>query len=87
MIQKVTGGQPLAAITRGIVEALDPDAHVEAARSANGGAEPSDEQIAEAAKNLLAEAAKPIAANPELRKLLVTVKKAYEQIPPSLSRS
>ena len=71
MIQKVTEGQPLAAITRGIVEALDPDAHVEAARIANGGAEPSDEQIAQAAEKLLAEAAKPIAANPELRKLLV----------------
>jgi type I restriction enzyme R subunit len=86
MIQKVTGGRPLAAITRGLVEALDPDAHVEAARSANGGAEPSDEQIAEAAKNLLAEAAKPIAANPELRKLLVTVKKAYEQIIDTISK-
>ena len=65
MIQKVTGGKPLAAITRGIVEALDPDVHVEAARSANGGAEPSDEQIEQAAKKLLAEAAKPIAANPD----------------------
>jgi type I restriction enzyme R subunit len=86
MIQKVTGGKPLAAITRGIVEALDPDAHVEAARSANGGAEPSEEQIAVAAKNLLAEAAKPIAANPELRKLLVTVKKAYEQVIDTISK-
>jgi type I restriction enzyme R subunit len=86
MIQKLTGGRPLAAITRGIVEALDPDAHVETARSANGGAEPSDEQIAKAAEKMLAEAATPIAANPALRNLLVTIKKSYEQIIDTISK-
>lgn len=74
-----TAGQPLAAITKGLVDALDPDMQVEAARAATGAAEPSAEQIAQVATKLLDEAAKPIATNPKLRQLLIEVKKSYEQ--------
>jgi type I restriction enzyme R subunit len=80
MLQEVNGGKPLTAITRGLVEALDPDAHVEAARQAAGGAEPTVEQIAQAADKLLAEAAKPLASNPVLRGKIVDIKKSYEQV-------
>ncbi len=62
--RRSTGGKPLADITRGIVNALDPDVQVEAARKETGVAEPDEQQIAAAADKLLAEAAKPIATNP-----------------------
>jgi type I restriction enzyme R subunit len=80
LLQEVNGGKPLTAITRGLVEALDPDAHVEAARQAVGGAEPTEEQIAQAADKLLAEAAKPLASNPALRIKILDIKKSYEQV-------
>jgi type I restriction enzyme R subunit len=80
MLEEVAGGVPLADITRGIVNALDPDLQVEAARKETGLAEPDEQQIATAADKLLAEAAKPLATNPVLRQKLSEVKKSYEQV-------
>jgi type I restriction enzyme, R subunit len=74
-----TAGQPLAAITRGLVEALDPDVQVDAARAATGAAEPSADQVAQAAAKLLTDAAKPIATNPKLRIQLAEIRRSYEQ--------
>jgi type I restriction enzyme R subunit len=73
-------GQPLSSIAAEIVTALDPDRHIEAARAASGEAEPSEEQIAQARQQLLHQAAKPLAANPALRTLILGIKKSYEQI-------
>jgi type I restriction enzyme R subunit len=47
-----TAGQPLAAITKGLVEALDPDLQADAARAATGVAEPSADQVMQAAAKL-----------------------------------
>ncbi|MGB6130656.1 MAG: DEAD/DEAH box helicase family protein [Acidobacteriaceae bacterium] len=80
------GGRPLASIAGDIVAALDPDRHIDAARALSAGAEPTDEHIAQARKQLLAEAAKPLAANPKLRNLIVAVKKSYEQIIDTVSQ-
>jgi type I restriction enzyme, R subunit len=74
-----TAGQPLAAITKGLVEALDPDVQADAARAATGAAEPSADQVAQAAVKLLTDAAKPIATNPKLRIQLSEIKRSYEQ--------
>jgi type I restriction enzyme R subunit len=71
-------GEPLKAITQRLIEALDPDVQVEAARELVGANEPSEEQIKKAAATLLAEAAKPI-SNPALRNKLELIRKAYEQ--------
>ena len=60
-------GQPLAQITSRIVEALDPDVQLEAAKKATGADEPSPEQLKQAATKLIQEAAQPIATNPNLR--------------------
>jgi len=79
-VVKETAGESLAAIARRLVEALDPDIQLDTARQTSGAAEPSAEQIAETAKTLLAEAAKPIAANPRLRNRLIEIRKAYEQV-------
>jgi type I restriction enzyme R subunit len=79
-------GQPLSAIAGEIVTALDPDRHVEAARAARSAAgadahaEPSEAEIAHAREQMLHQAAKPLAANPALRNLILGIKKSYEQI-------
>lgn len=73
------GGQAIATIASTLVEALDPDVQFEAAKKATGLAEPSPQEVSQAASNLLAEAAKPIAANPKLRKQLVEIRRSYEQ--------
>ncbi len=86
-------GQPLAAIAGEIVSALDPDRQIEMARQAaglgnhlNAETDPTDEEIAQAARQLLQAAAKPLAANPALRSLILGVKKSYEQIIDHINR-
>jgi type I restriction enzyme R subunit len=79
MLSDLAGGRPLSAIAGEIVRALDPDEHIEAAKSATGTAEPPPEAVEKAATALLAEAAKPLAANPALRNKLVELKKSFEQ--------
>lgn len=79
IITGVAGGKPLAAITHGLVDALDPDNQIEAAKKATGVEEPPPEAIEKAATALLAEAAKPLATNPALRNKLIELKKSYEQ--------
>ena len=72
-------GTALHHLTRTMVDALDPDRHVQAASEAAGGAEPTGEQIAAAAKQLLDEAVEPLVTKPELRERLVDIRRSYEQ--------
>jgi type I restriction enzyme R subunit len=79
----------LPAITHGLVEALNVDRQIEHARTKFGlsnAAEPSDAQIAAAAKELLAAAAKPLAANPKLRNLLRELKSVHDQLIDEISK-
>jgi type I restriction enzyme R subunit len=81
-IAEAAGGTMLKEIIGGIIKALDPDAHEEAARVANDlppDAMPTTEQITLAKQRLLAAAAKPLAANPALRTELLETKKRFEQ--------
>jgi type I restriction enzyme, R subunit len=78
-IAELNGGKPITDLTHALVNALDPDAQLEAARKASGMDEPEPEHIQEAAAALLDEAAKPLASNPTLRKKLIEIKKSYEQ--------
>jgi type I restriction enzyme R subunit len=76
-------GQTLAAIAGDIVFALDPDRQIDAARAAvplPSDVEPNEEELAQARKQLLNQASKPLAANPALRNLILGIKKSYEQI-------
>jgi type I restriction enzyme R subunit len=79
VLESVAGGEPLSHIAHGLVDALDPDAHLEAARKATGAEEPPPEAIEKAAATLMAEAARPLATNPALRNKLIELKKSYEQ--------
>jgi type I restriction enzyme R subunit len=79
-------GQPLAQITSRIVEALDPDVHLEAAKKATGTDEPSPDQVKQSATKLIQEAAQPIAANPNLRNRLIEIRRSYEQTIDTVSK-
>lgn len=82
-IAAASGGAGLAAISRAIVDGLDPDRQIAAARTTfrtPAGDEPTAEQVRQAAAALLRQAAEPLAARPALRRLLQDVKRRMEQI-------
>ena len=85
-LNEAAKGQSLASITNGIVSALDPDRQMDVAQQLSGNESPSDEHLNQARKQLLADAAQPIAANPALRNLILGVKKSYEQIIDTVSQ-
>jgi type I restriction enzyme R subunit len=82
-IAEVSGGVPLAAICRGIVEGLDPDRQIAEAQRVFDVAEgetPAEAQVAKAAEKLLKSASAPLATNPALRMLLADLKRELEQV-------
>jgi type I restriction enzyme, R subunit len=78
-LEELAGARTLPDLTRALVEALDPDRHVEAAKKKTGKEEPNKEEIAAAAEQLLDLAVEPLATNPELRERLIVVRRSYEQ--------
>jgi type I restriction enzyme, R subunit len=73
-------GMSLHDLARGMVEALDPDRQLDAARAATGKDEPDVDEIAAATRTLLDDAVAPLAANPELRDRLVELRRQQEQL-------
>ncbi len=83
LIKDASGGLALRDLTDGLVDALDPDRHVERARREHAlppDVEPTDAQVADAAKAMVAEAVRPLASSPQLRQRLVDLKKSLEQV-------
>ncbi len=80
------GGRPLASITGAIVAALDPDRQAAEAAKGSPAEDSTGAQLAEARHRLLQAAAKPIAENPKLRNMIVSVKQSYEQIIDTVSK-
>ena len=78
-IEAAAQGVSLETLVSGLVNAADPDAALEAAREATGQDEPSESAVAQARQQLLEAAAKPFASNPQLRQLLVDIRRSYEQ--------
>ena len=78
-IEEASGGVPLQTLVTGLMAAADPDAAFDAARQATGQDEPSESAVTEARRQLLEEAARPFAGNPELRQRLVDIHRSYEQ--------
>jgi type I restriction enzyme R subunit len=81
-IRTVSGGLGLCALSGRLVEALDPDRHVEQAKADLGIPPDSDQPVAEsavkaAAEKLIQEAVKPF-YDPKLRDLLVEIKRKNE---------
>ncbi|HWN69489.1 MAG TPA: type I restriction-modification enzyme R subunit C-terminal domain-containing protein, partial [Haliangium sp.] len=80
-------GTPLHAIIRGLIDALDADVQIDAARAQFGlgvGGMPTDEQIDEAARKLLRQATRPL--KPKLNNLLIELKQQADQIIDEVSR-
>lgn len=82
-IREAARGVPLPALCHGLMEALDADRQVERARQDAGLAEtdePTAAQIMAAAEALAKAAVQPLAANPNLRRVLQEVRRQQEQI-------
>jgi type I restriction enzyme, R subunit len=78
MLLDLADGKTLGAIAHGIVDALDPDNQLAAVQEA-GGSLDDEAAVEQAATNLIAEALKPLAENPELRTAILDVQKSFEQ--------
>lgn len=73
-------GMPLRHLVSELVDAVDPDRHVELARSTTGLAEPPPAAVTKAAEQLIKQAVAPLATNADLRTRLVELKKSTEQV-------
>jgi type I restriction enzyme R subunit len=73
-------GTSLNDLARGMVEALDPDRQLAAARDSSGKDEPGVDELASATRRLLDTAVAPLAGNPELRERLVELRRQQEQM-------
>jgi type I restriction enzyme R subunit len=74
------GGEPLTAIAQQLFAALDPDNQLDAARAAARTLEPEPEEVARAARALMADALAPIADRPDFRSLVVDIERIHEQL-------
>ena len=83
-VEKIAG-MSLSTLAHQLVEALDPDRHVQAAAGAAGTDDPTVEQVAAAREKILRDALQPLAGNPELREKLIDVRRSYEQMIDSAS--
>jgi type I restriction enzyme R subunit len=77
---EAVAGRSLKSIGHGLIEAIDPDRQLAAAQIATGRSEPGDADLDKAKAAMLAEAVRPIAANPELREQLVNVQRSFDQV-------
>jgi type I restriction enzyme R subunit len=73
-VREAAGGLSSKDLSRRLVEALDPDRHVERAQQDTGSADPTPEQVAAARAAIVQQAVKPL-HDPQLRQLLVDLKK------------
>ncbi len=78
-IESAANDVPLRELIAGLANADDPDAALDAARATTGRDDPPESAVVEARKQLLEDAARPFAANPDLRQRLTDVHRAYEQ--------
>ncbi len=78
-VESLTGGVTLKGLVSDLLNATDPDEALKSAQKSTGQDNPPEEAVAAAEKELLEAAAKPFAANPELRQRLIDIHRAYEQ--------
>lgn len=79
-------GQPITSLVSQLVEALDVDLQLAAARKAAGNAEPTQAEIAATRKKLLDDAVRPIVSSPKLRQRVIEIRKSYEQVIDAISQ-
>jgi type I restriction enzyme R subunit len=79
-LTEAAGGIGLTDLVRLLTNAVDVDVAWERARSANGGVDPTDAQLAEARSELIESASRVLAERPALRQKLVDVRRSYTQV-------
>ena len=84
-IQERSGGRSLKDLANALLDAIDPDKHVEAAMAATGSENPAPEQVATAAAALLKVAVEPF-DSPDLRQTLVEIQRKSEQTIDAVSK-
>ena len=78
-VRKLSGGKSIKEITLSLVDAVNPDKHRELACAELGEAgRPTEDHVRKAAATIIRDAVKPL-YNPELRNLLIELKKKNEQ--------
>jgi len=78
-VETLLDGKGLKQLTGDLVDALNPDNHITKAKKDFATSEPDAKQVQQSAAILVGEAVKPI-CNPQLRELLLAIKKKNEQI-------
>jgi type I restriction enzyme R subunit len=78
-LEQAAGGMKLDDLVQGLVRALDPDRHWQAARQATGKDRPDAQDIEAAVRQLVDVAVEPLVTNPKLREMLVEIRRSYEQ--------
>ena len=78
-IEEASEGVPLQTLVSDLVNATDPDAALDAAQQSTGQDDPPETAVTEARKQLLENAARPFASNPDLRQRLIDIHRSYEQ--------
>jgi len=84
-IKKVSGGKSLRDMTNKLLDAVDPDKHVEYARTQLNCPEPTEDDLKKAQKQLAEEACE-VFTSPDLRNLLNDIKKKNEQYIDTISQ-
>ena len=82
---EAVAGMSLSTLAHQLVDALDPDRHIEAAAEAAGTDDPTVDQVAAAREQIVRDALQPLAGNPQLREKLIEVRRSYEQMIDSAS--
>jgi type I restriction enzyme R subunit len=79
-LAEAADGVDLTDLVRLLTNAVDIDVAWERAAGANGGHDPSDEQLAEARSELIEKASRVLAERPALREKLIEVRRSYTQV-------
>ncbi|MFQ5343474.1 MAG: DEAD/DEAH box helicase family protein [Anaerolineae bacterium] len=79
-INAVSGGRTLRDLANALLDAVDPDKHLEAARAETGSETPAPQQVQQAVERLVDQAVDPFFTNPQLRHTLIEVHQRSEQI-------
>jgi type I restriction enzyme R subunit len=88
-VAEASGGTSLATISAGLIHAIDDDVQDAAARrmfSLPPDAEPTAEQLRQAAEPLKREAILPLMSQPALRKLILDLRQKFEQVVDEVTR-
>ena len=78
-IQEAAGGVPLTQLVSSLANAIDPDVALDQARQTTGQDDPPESAVAQARRELIEQAARPLASNPTLRQRLIDIRRSYEQ--------